>query len=167
MLNVKTKKEIRLNFQLQKCQNALRICKWGSTCFDQNNQQLWHWTRTLIDLDKGLWNMRSWIKWNKSKLTLEVVSRSQGLKVLRSNDLQISKSQSIKLKVTSYQYLTYLIFVANATNGVSVKILKWEEFFPYLTRKEPLWNLVISHIMCDFTHNEYFFHPVFNFTHNV
>ena len=52
---------------------------------------------------------------------------------------------------------SHLIFVANATNGVSVKILKWEEFFPYLTRKEPLWNLVISHIMCDFTHNEYFF----------
>ena len=47
----------------------------------------------------------------------------------------------------------HLIFVANATNGVSVKILKWEEFFffPYLKRKEPLWNLVISHIMCDFT----------------
>ena len=25
--------------------------------------------------------------------------------------------------------LSYLIFVANATNGVSVRILKWEGFF--------------------------------------
>ncbi len=45
----------------------------------------------------------------------------------------------------------YLIFVANATNGVSVKILKWEEFFPYLTRKEPLWNLV----ECVLFHKQY------------
>ena len=39
-------------------------------------------------------------------------------------------------------WYTYLIFVAHATHGVGVKILKWEEFFPYLTRKEPLWNIV-------------------------
>ena len=51
---------------------------------------------------------------------------------------------------------TYLIFGANATNGVSVKILKWEEFFPYLTRKEPLWNIVecvLFDIVCNFTHS--------------
>ena len=36
----------------------------------------------------------------------------------------------------------YLKFGAHATHGVGVKFFKWEEFFPYLTRKEPLWNLV-------------------------
>ena len=48
------------------------------------------------------------------------------------------------VKILDFVLSSYLIFVANATNSVSVKILKWEEFFPYLTRKEPLWNLVIS-----------------------
>ena len=76
---------------------------------------------------------------------------------------------------------SYLKFGAHATHGVGVKFSKWEEFFPYLTQKEPLWNFVISHIMCDFTHNEYFFtqcsilhlfqcvilHTVCNFTQNV
>ena len=59
-------------------------------------------------------------------------------------------------------FAAYLIFVANATNGVSVKILKWEEFFPYLTRKEPLWNLVecvLFHKQCVILHTISNFSP--------
>ena len=44
---------------------------------------------------------------------------------------------------------TYLILVANATNGVSVKIFKWEEFLDN-ERK-------ISHTVFNFTHSVYFY----------
>ena len=59
----------------------------------------------------------------------------------------------------------YLILVANATNGVSVKIFKWEEFFDN-ERK-------ISHTVFNFTYSLYFYtrcvilQTVFNFTHSV
>ena len=51
----------------------------------------------------------------------------------------------------------YLIFVTHATHGVSVKKWKWEEFFPYWTRKGSLCNLidgVLCHTQCViFTHS--------------
>ena len=46
--------------------------------------------------------------------------------------------------------LAYLIFVTHATHGVSVKTLKWEDFFPYWTQKGTLCNL---HTVCYFTHS--------------
>ena len=80
--------------------------------------------------------------------------------------------------IFSFRFVrAYLIFVAHATHGVGVKIKKWEEFFPFLTQKEPLWNLVEcvlnSLTVGDFTHNEYFFtqclilNTMCNFTHSV
>ena len=56
----------------------------------------------------------------------------------------------------------YLKFGAHATHDVGVKFFKWEEFFPYLTRKEPLWNLVecvLFHTQCVILHTMSNFSP--------
>ena len=61
-----------------------------------------------------------------------------------------------------YYIHTYLKFGAHATHGVGVKFFKWEEFFPYLTRKEPLWNLVecvLFHTQCVILHTMSIFSP--------
>ena len=56
----------------------------------------------------------------------------------------------------------YLILVANASNGVSVKFSMWEEFFLNEREKDSCVILytdtqcVILHIMCNFTHSVYF-----------
>ena len=68
----------------------------------------------------------------------------------------------------------YLIFVTHATHGVSVKMLKWGELFPYWTQTESLCKFVhsvqfyiqyvILYTVCNFT-QLYNFTQVYNFTH--
>ena len=59
----------------------------------------------------------------------------------------------------------YLIFVANATYGVSIKIFKWEELFDNECK--------ILNTVSNFTHSVYYYtqcvilHIVFTFTHSV
>ena len=55
MINVKTKTELGLKFQLSNAKLAQRICKWASTCFHQNNLIVGKLTSMLIDTDKGHW----------------------------------------------------------------------------------------------------------------
>ena len=69
---------------------------------------------------------------------------SQGKKV-RNN---VEDQDKTKCKVMMN---AYLILVANATNSVSVKIFKWEEFFDNECK--------ILHHVCNFT--------VYCFTHSV
>ena len=119
----------------------------------------------------------SWSHWGDIGVKLSTRLHCIAIIMILGDEIQGDQmSHSLSLRISQIILFllglvggSYLIFFAHATHGVGVKILKWEEFVPYLTRKEPLWNLVkcvLFHTVCYFTQCV-ILHTMSNFSPNV